>query len=669
MAGAGRLVSGAVTGKLLSAVSLAIQARPAILHGLRIAASVTIALYLSFFLQLDQPSWAGTTAAIVAQPVLGAALRKGWFRLIGTIAGAVAAVVLVALFPQSRTGFFFGLALWCGLCGTVATILRNFAAYAGIIAGFTAAVVSLNAIPEPDQVLIIALSRASAITIGIIITTLVFSLTDFGEARENLADRMLRLSREILAAVGQALRDQAGSIEASTAHRRALFAEITGLDAIIDQAIGESFAVRARAATLHAALSGLLSALSAWRTIEFHLSKRPGLAERAGLGTALPGRAALSEETAADPAVLREALRQEGLSLSERPAADASSRLLLDQTGKALFGLAQTMNGIALLRTPGQAKAVAVWPAGRTFDPLVAILNGVRIALAVGAAALFWIFSQWPDGPMFITFVVIVLLFYTKQDEQAFDAGFSMVLGCLFAAIAAGILKFVFLPHYSGYEAFALLLAALLIPGGALATLPGIGAVAFLYQANIVPMMSPENLMVYDLRSFLNNALAIVTASLAGAAGYRLLPPLSPAVRARRQLAAALRDLRRLARGRWRPSAATWEERLYDRMIALPSSATPLQRGQIITVLGAGLAIRQLWNFIAAKEGEGSEQVLSMLAAGQMEEARAAAGALVDRLAPQAQDDRSMILQRFCAALREIEEALAAHPAFFAGRG
>jgi hypothetical protein len=42
-------------------------------------------------------------------------------------------------------------------------------------------------------VLNIALSRASTITIGIIVTTLVFSLTDFGGAREDLARRMLHI--------------------------------------------------------------------------------------------------------------------------------------------------------------------------------------------------------------------------------------------------------------------------------------------------------------------------------------------------------------------------------------------------------------------------------------------------------------------------------------------
>src|SRR4051812_1225330 len=43
---------------------------------------------------------------------LGASLRKGWFRMIGTVVGAVLIVLLTACFPQDRAGFLIGLALW-----------------------------------------------------------------------------------------------------------------------------------------------------------------------------------------------------------------------------------------------------------------------------------------------------------------------------------------------------------------------------------------------------------------------------------------------------------------------------------------------------------------------------------------------------------------------------
>ena len=78
------------------------SAAPASLFGLRLWASVCLALYVAFWLELDNAYWAGTSAAIVCQPQLGASLRKGWFRMIGTLIGATMAVVLTACFPQDR---------------------------------------------------------------------------------------------------------------------------------------------------------------------------------------------------------------------------------------------------------------------------------------------------------------------------------------------------------------------------------------------------------------------------------------------------------------------------------------------------------------------------------------------------------------------------------------
>src|SRR5215470_4232143 len=121
-------------------------AGPPLLFGLRLWASVCLALFVAFWLQLDDPFWAGISAAVVCQPQLGASLRKGWFRMIGTVIGAIATVLLTACFPQDRIAFLGFLALWCSVCAFGATLLRNFASYAAALAGYTAAIVGANAL-------------------------------------------------------------------------------------------------------------------------------------------------------------------------------------------------------------------------------------------------------------------------------------------------------------------------------------------------------------------------------------------------------------------------------------------------------------------------------------------------------------------------------------------
>lgn len=189
---------------LLKAPQLAAASRSAtsaLLFGLSVWAAVSLALYVAFWLELDNAFWAGTSAAVVCQTTLGASLRKAWFRMIGTAIGAVAIVVLTACFPQDRIGFLLGLALWGAACGLVATLLRNFASYAAALAGLTAAVIAsdeLGAIGGANgDVFILAVTRASEICIGIICAGVVLAGTDFGGARHRLAAQLATISAEI----------------------------------------------------------------------------------------------------------------------------------------------------------------------------------------------------------------------------------------------------------------------------------------------------------------------------------------------------------------------------------------------------------------------------------------------------------------------------------------
>jgi hypothetical protein len=77
----------------------------------------------------------------------------------------------------------------------------------------------------------------------------------------------------------------------------------------------------------------------------------------------------------------------------------------------------------------------------------------------------------------------------------------------------------------------------------------------------------------------------------AAALSFRLLPPLSPMLRARRLLALTLWDLRRLATGSIPRSPDAWEERVYSRLSVLPDAAEPLQ---LVAALSVGTEIVHL---------------------------------------------------------------------------
>src|SRR5262249_11187481 len=194
------------------------SAGPPLLHGLQLWASVCLALYLAFWLQLDKPLWAGLAAALACLPVLGASLRKGWFLMIGTVVGATMIVVLTAFFSQDRIAFFGLLALWGGICAFGATVLHNFASYAAANAGFTVVIVAADDLgatggASPD-VFLLAVARAAEMCIGVVCAGIVLAGTDLGGARRRLAASFTTLVVEIagrftrmLALVGPQLPD------------------------------------------------------------------------------------------------------------------------------------------------------------------------------------------------------------------------------------------------------------------------------------------------------------------------------------------------------------------------------------------------------------------------------------------------------------------------------
>ncbi|MGH6810875.1 MAG: FUSC family protein, partial [Methylocella sp.] len=223
------------------------------------------------------------------------------------------------------------------------------------------------------------------------------------------------------------------------------------------------------------------------------------------------------------------------------------------------------------------------------------------------------------------------------------------------------------LPGLETFEAFSLAIGLYLVPVGALMAQPWQTALFTAMAARFVPLLAPQNQMSYDTVQFYNGALAIVGGSGAAAVSFRLLPPLTPAFRARRLLALTLNDLRRLATGHFPWRAEDWEGHMYARLTAMPDAAEPLQRSRLVTALSVGNGIIQLRR-IASLLGLGSDldAALEALARGNSAIATPRLVQLDDRLAslPGAGSEASLALQARGSILA-ISEALIQHASYF----
>jgi uncharacterized membrane protein YccC len=593
------------------------SARAPLLFGLRLWASVCLALFVAFWLQLDEPFWAGTSAAVVCQPQLGASLRKGWFRMIGTVIGAVAIVVLTACFPQDRVGFFALLALWGGICAFVATMLRNFASYAAALAGYTAAIVGADTLGATggasSEVFMLAVFRASEICIGIACAGIVLAGTDLGGAQRKLAASLANLAADIeggfirmLALAGPLLPD-------TQAERRELLRRVAELDPMIDQALGESSQLRYRSTTLQAAVHGLLAALVGWHGVAEHLKRLPEDVGQRAAEAILAGipaelRSAREPDSAerlmADPTRLQRTCEEVDRMLLLTLTTDTPSRrLLADETAKVLNGMACVFDGLALLvNVPGRTRADNRNVPPTIPDWLPAALNGTRAFVTIGAVELLWVATAWPNGALAIVFVTIELLLLSPKGDLAYVGALAFALTAAVGIVAAAIMKFAVLPAVETFPAFCAAIGLFFIPIGfaaARSRTPALVAVFGGMAVAVMRLLSPTNPMTYDTAQFYNAALAIFVGCGIGPLAFRLWPPLSPALRTRRLLALTLRDLRRLAISPRPPRPEDWERRMYDRLAALPEETEPLQRARLLAALSVGTDITQLQHLVS----------------------------------------------------------------------
>lgn len=244
------------------------MASPFVLYGLRLSASVVLALFVPHRLELDSGFWAGITAAVVCQPSLGSSLSKARVRAVGTIA----ILLLASAFPQNRIGLLVGLALWIGACGFFATILRHFASYGAALAGFTAAVIFADVIDAPGETFIIAATRMSEISIGIVSVAVVVMLTSVGDGRRRLAENLARVAQQTAAGLADNLAfgpdHRHGALSAQS-----LIRSVIALEALIEEAKAEEPQLRHRSEILRAGVEGLFSAFSAWRGLRTIFNK------------------------------------------------------------------------------------------------------------------------------------------------------------------------------------------------------------------------------------------------------------------------------------------------------------------------------------------------------------------------------------------------------------
>ncbi|MFJ3482452.1 FUSC family protein [Pseudomonas sp. NPDC090202] len=514
-------------------------------------AKVLLAAFLTYWvamrLELPQPRTAVITVFIVMQPQSGHVFAKSFYRLLGTLAGSVVMVTMMALFPQDSAPFLLLMALWVAFCCAGAARYRNFRAYGFVLAGYTAAFTGLPALAHPETSFMAAVWRLLEISLGIICSTLVTAAVlpqSTGAAMRNtLYQRFGTFARFVI----DGLRGDSDPQKFEASNVR-FIADAVGLEGLRAVTVFEDPHMRRRNGRLNRLNSEFMTITTRFNALHQLLERlrrngvtpavqaiEPGLCALTALLEPFAGRAL----TNADGAKLASRLSDYKASLPEQvrslraefvKSAPSDDALLDFHTAyELLYRFVDDMHDYAQthasLADHSHEREKWVEPFVNTTNWTLSLASGLRALAVMAVMSWYWVATAWPSGAtMTLVSAATVALSATTPNPQRMS--FQMACGTGLGALLGFFQTFFVLPLIDGFPLLCMVLAPVFAFGAFLTTRPqwagiGIGLLIFFSIGSV-----PDNLTVYNPYAFINDYIAMVIGMLlCAAAGAIILPP------------------------------------------------------------------------------------------------------------------------------------------------
>ncbi len=552
-----------------------------LVFALRTSIAACVALALAWALGLEHPQWAGMSVWAASQPLRGQLLEKSFFRFAGTVSGTIAGVTLVQM-GQIHPGLLVaGLALWVALCTGIGNVQRGFVAYGTVLAGYTAAMVSLLDAAHPDHVFAIGIDRLATVLTGVAVATvagLVFASRV--DARPALRANVRALIADTLETLTRGPAPQ-GRTEAGILLSRIAAAE-EGLDPHAAGSLRSRHDIRTTRAVLIAAIALLLprsggggGALTAPHLSAAAASLRAG--DTAGAAGHLRSAETTGDATPEDANALRD-LRQ-ALELWDR--------------GTAAPG-------------PSSVPTPAYLPVVLHRDWIGAREAMLRAGGAIALVGAIWQITGWSSGNFMLLGLSVMISIFS-----VFDSPIQMMRWVFFGQIAGvtGVLicRWLVWPFTTGELGLVLSMMPFILLGSLLTSHRRTGAISFDYNMVFLLLMQPHWPLSGSVPHSLMTAAGVLAAPLVAWAMYALIFPANLRRRIDTLLRMIRRDLADLARD---PGAlahrAVWRARLYHRTSRLIRLSERNGRAhdqaiaQALAALTTGQTIMRLHESLAA---------------------------------------------------------------------
>jgi uncharacterized membrane protein YccC len=597
-----------------------------VLFSLKAFAAAMLAFWIACACNLSKPVWAIFTVYMLMQPISGAIRSKALFRMVGTVAGAVITLLLMALLANLPGALFLCVG-FVALVGVFLSIIDQMPrGYIYSMAGLTAAVVGLPDALDPLAGFTTAITRTEEILLGIVCATVVDSVFFPHSAGTVLNARVAAWLEGAKDYALGALCDPDG---AADHHRKlgGLAADAAQLDALSSHVAYDIVLNRPSPRVVRLLHTRMLLLIRLMFSAHDWI---PAL--RSGPGGPDPIARAVTalSDWLRDLPMVSPARSAATLRAIDDLQAEQGGPLAALQGGMGLMlrdlmlgfqdcsALQRAVSGGAPLpdhlRRAAQTERLAI----PYRDPVRAFLVLLPVALAFLLVVGFWTATAWEEGATAALMTLVAGTFASAAAEPA--AQFMRVLVLTTAAVSVAIVyQFAVLPAVQDFPVLVLALGLFLVPAGAFIPITSGSGLILTAMTTLMLSLQPE----YDARfaSTLDGALGSLAGLAATAVLGRITLAPGTAWTTWHLLRVGWSDLAAIAARRWRPNQAAYALRALDRFTVLApqldasEQAPNLSTAALLGELRIGLNMLRLREIEAALPAPARHAIDGMLLA------------------------------------------------------
>lgn len=592
-----------------------------------------LAYYIALRIGLPKPSWAIVTVYIVSQPSAGASLSRGVYRFIGTVAGALATIIIIPHFASDPLACSVALACWIGLCLYFSLLDRTPRAYAFVLAGYTTSLIGFPSTLDPGLVFSTASVRVQEISIGILCATLMHRflwpnrMSDqfIGKLSHALSDAG-QLGTDALAGMPrQASRQKRNQLAVDLLTIRGLMAHLPYDPSLKPFCYETLQLLHDRLAQLLPVTADVEERVNLLKTgkprYEHELSTLITNIENWIIAVDANEREARATRLVGDTQSFRTKVEAQALTSESIFAANLAGHLAV------MIGLLRDcellVKSVHLNKEPHEAswrhsaRQAVGYVYHRDFWMAARAATGATAGIIIGCAI--WMGLPWPDGGMAVSILGVCCALFGNADAPASNI-LKYIIGSIYGVVISLVYSFVILPQVTEFPVLVAVLFPAFLLAGSMQARPQSTFMALGITLALPILAGLDIAYKPDFATSLNSIIALFAATGLAMVTMSLFQTTPIDVAINRLVRLSRKDIRDHALGRGH-DGSYWTNLMIDRTALLYprlllSKVRPNQADDVLRYLRIGRAVshvRQLCGPHSCRESHITEKMTELL--------------------------------------------------------